>query len=187
MRTKILCLSLLLVGIFLLDSVMGGLTVSMGRVDLGALEKKKVCGLCVYSTLPTKATFTVEYSDNLEKFVKKIYPNNFELEPIDCPPEPQERRECIQRECQNPDSKSAKVICTEFEGPFELSFSSKVQEHRGSVRAVVEVGAATIVEPLDFVVYYKPFNALVIVAALALVVAVAIAVLKWRGSLARKR
>lgn len=157
--------------LLLFNLAFGGVVSYIGKVELKPFERKKVCGICIYSTLPKKGRFSVEYSDNLKKFVEAIYPNDFELEPINCPKEPKARRKCIDRECANPNSTSAKIVCTYFKGPFELSLFPKKVEYRGGVKSVEKVGAAVLVLPMDFVVVYTPFNAWIILIPSLLLIA----------------
>jgi hypothetical protein len=157
---------IILVFFLLIKIALGGLAVFTGSVELSPFEEKTVCGVCIYSTLPQKGRFTLEFSKDLEKFVSKIYPNDFELQPIQCPSEPEARRACISAECANPNSVSAKSVCVSFKGPFELALFPKKTEYRGAIRSVEKIGAAVIVLPVDFVVFYTPFNAWLIVIPL---------------------
>jgi len=168
-----LFLSFVLSFLFISNTVMAGVSVWKNAVELHPFETKTVCGLCVYSTSLSSGTFSIEYSENLEKFIKEIHPNNFELSPIDCPAEAEARRACIDAKCANPDSISAKTVCIEFKGPFELSFFPEKQEIYGTIRSVEKVGSATLVLPVDFVVYYTPFNAWLIVIPVVIIVVVA--------------
>ena len=148
--------------IFLLNFVIsisfGGISISSNIIELKALENKKFCGICVYSTLTEKSIFTIEYSENFKKFIKKVEPNNFELEPIECPKDPEERRKCILEECLNPSSKSAKFICIEFEGPLEFSFYPQRMEYKGYFKSLEKAGNIVIALPIDFTVYYTPLS-----------------------------
>jgi hypothetical protein len=172
MRKLIFCIVFSLFLAIFVKEAYAGLFVSQGSVDLKSFEKKTLCGVCAYSTLPSNGVFHVEYSDEFTKFVEKVYPIDFELEPIKCPSEPEPRRACIRDECSSKNSTSAKVVCTDFYGPFELSFNPEKMEYRGAVRGVAKVGAAVIVEPLDFIVYYTPFNAWILVIVIVVIIAV---------------
>jgi hypothetical protein len=157
---------IILVFFLLIKIAFGGLAVFTGSVELSPFEEKTVCGVCIYSTLPQKGRFTLEFSKDLEKFVSRIYPNDFELQPIQCPSEPEARRACINAECSNPNSVSAKTVCVSFKGPFELALFPKKTEYRGAIRSVEKVGASVFVLPVDFIVYYTPFNAWFIIIPL---------------------
>jgi hypothetical protein len=179
-------MSLVVLTFFLLvNTAFGGLAIFKGNVELFPFEKKTVCGVCIYSTLPQKGRFSLEFSENLKKFVEKIYPNDFELQPIECPMEPEPRRACINTECSNPNSTSSKLICVDFKGPFELSLFPKRTEYRGAVRGVEKVGASVLVIPTDFIVYYTPFNAWLI-GIPVVIVCISIGILLMRKRKLRK-
>jgi hypothetical protein len=165
----VLGVSIFLVFFLLIKIAFGGLAVFTGSAELSPFEKKTVCGVCIYSTLTQKGRFTLEFSKDLEKFVSRIYPNDFELQPIQCPSEPEARRACINVECSKPNSTSAKLICVDFKGPFELALFPKKTEYRGAIRSVEKVGASVLVLPTDFIIYYTPFNAWLIIIPVVIV------------------
>jgi hypothetical protein len=187
MKIALIITFIILVFFFLIKVAFGGLAVFAGNVELSPLEKKTVCGICIYSTQLQKGRFTLEFSKDLQKFVSRIYPNDFELQPIQCPSEPEARRACINAECSNPNSTSAKLVCIDFKGPFELALFPKKTEYRGAIRSVEKVGASVLVLPTDFIVYYTPFNAWLIIIPVAVIVCLLTGILLIKKKLRKKK
>jgi len=144
-----------------------GLSIPEGSIELKAMDKKKVCNIaCVFSVYENPATYKLGFSDNLNKFVDKIEPDTFTLSGFDCPAESVARRNCIRNLCYDPNSTSTAMPCIYFSGPSELSFETcdgipcnpQKQRYVGAIKAMGTIGAATTVEPLDFIIYYTPIS-----------------------------
>ena len=179
----------LLVVLLLFPRVDAGIGLFEGFVKLKPFQKVKTCGLIVYNAIPTRAHFTVQYTDEIQKFVEKIEPNEFYLDPVNCTGSGQEKRNCIMRECKNPESTSCRVVCTTFKGPFELEWNPKERLYPGAVRAVIRVRATELVEVAPFQVSYTPFSMKVFVAIITttIVVIVIISFLLYKKFKKRKK
>jgi len=181
---KILIFTLIFALVLLNFSVItnAGLMVQEGSIEIKAMEKKKVCGIsCVFSVYENPSTYSFVISDSLNKFVDKIEPNTFTLTGIQCPNEPEERRRCIADLCNDPNSTSTKMPCIYFNGPSEFSFDlcngipcgPQSQKYEGSIRVIGTIGAATVVEPLAFIVHYTPISGWpILIGAIILVIVV---------------
>jgi len=158
------------------DVAFAGLSVSQNYIFLKAGETKTDCSLFVYSTLDRKAQFHVTYP-NLGNFVEKIEPNDFYLDPIVCPKEPEARRKCIREICEAKNGTSCEIVCTTFKGPFYikpcitelfsvnkslpgcgLSFGEKQIEIKGGVSDIVKIGSSSFSESFDYIVYYSKYD-----------------------------
>ena len=168
-------------------TVEAGLMVGEGSVTLVPFEKKKMCGgVCVYSTVDyTTTTYSVAVSEDLEKFVDRIEPQDFTLIGINCPWESEPRRECIRNLCSQESTESTQTVCIYFSAPLEFAFemenglpvAPKEREYGGGIRAIGKVGAATMVEPLSFSVFYTPFNGWLIIEVIIILVVIIVIIL----------
>ncbi len=182
MQRLLITLIFIIVLLNLSVTVQAGLMVGEGSVTLKPFEKKMVCGgACVYSTVDyTTTTYSVAVSKELERFVDKIEPQDFTLIGIDCPKEAEPRRKCIRDLCSQEKTESTQTLCIYFNAPLEFALDTdngipiapKEKEYKGGIRAIGKVGAATIVEPLAFYVYYTPFNGWIVVGVIIVVVIV---------------
>lgn len=167
----------LIISIFVVpDIVPAGLLLTGQTVTLKAGERVTTCDVYIYSTLDRKSTFKVNFP-HLEQFVEKIEPNDFTLEPIDCPSEEAARIKCRDELCADPNSTSCKRVCATFVGPMEIwscfteifseeksipgcgfSFSPKQIRIEGGVNDVIKIGAGALSEAGDFYVKYTPYD-----------------------------
>lgn len=141
-----------------------GLMVVKGSVELKALDSIEVCdAACVFSTYSSPITCRVEGSKEISRFLESQESFQLTENILDCPSEPEARRECIASNCSLTSNK-ARLVCLKFKGPLEFTFKPSLEvypekvEYRGALRAVCQVGAATTVEPLDFFVIFYPLN-----------------------------
>ena len=182
-----------------LSTVQAGLMVGEGSINLKPFDKKMICGgACVFSTVNyTTTTYSVAVSEEIERFIDRIEPQDFTLVGIDCPAESEPRRDCIKNLCSQEKTESTQTLCIYFDAPLEFALETdsgiptepKEKEYRGAIRAVGRVGAATIVEPLSFSVYYTPFNGWIIVVIIVIlaVIVVCLLIIKLKYKKKRKK
>jgi len=198
---KFLLISAIICMFVIQNIVSAGLLLISQAVTLKAGERVTTCDVYIYSTLESEANFKVNFP-HLEKFVEKIEPNDFTLEPIDCPREEQARTKCRDRLCADPNSTSCKQVCVTFVGPMEIwpcfteafsedksipgcgfSFSPEKIMIEGGVNDVVKIGAGFISEGGDFNVYYTPYDLMFptkIIILLIVISVIAYFIHKWR-------
>lgn len=196
MRFKVL-FSVLLVSLLFVNfsvPVKAAIMLGEGSINLKAGDKKAIDGImCIFSENVKDATYTIAFTKNLEKFVEKIEPNGFTLPTVECDGSGAEKRACVAQLCNNPDSNSTRMPTVYFSGPFGLSFdfckkrtklwhlegeithpcfgihSPKPQKYQGGIRNIGKVGEATIVEPIDFIIHFYPYNGWIIVEVVVIV------------------
>ena len=191
-----------IISIFLIPNIVSaGLLLHSQSIKIKAGERKTVCDVYVFSTLEDKSTFSVNFP-HLEKFIEKIEPTSFELQPIDCPKERDARIKCRDEECANPNSTSCKRVCVTFKGPIEIlpcftemfsenkskpgcgvSFSPEKIKLEGGVSSVGKIGAGAVSEALDFYIHYIPYDLMPLTKKIIVVVVVAViiyAIYRWK-------
>ncbi|MEM5834815.1 MAG: hypothetical protein QXQ69_03140 [Candidatus Aenigmatarchaeota archaeon] len=141
-----------------------GLMVVKGSLQLKPLDSIEVCdAACVFSTYSSPISCRVEGSKEINKFLEPLESFQLTENILDCPSEPEARRECIASNCSLTSNK-ARLVCLKFKGPLEFTFKPSFElypekiEYRGAIKAVCQAGAATTVEPLDFWVNFYPLN-----------------------------
>jgi hypothetical protein len=171
-----------------------------GSIVLKAGERKSITGIaCIFSENPIDTTYTVEFSENLKKFVDRIEPQGFTIPPVECTGSGAEKRVCIAKLCNDPNSTSTRMIRVFFSGPPEFSFDfcdglpclgfyGKKVYYEGGLKAVGQVGAARTVEVTAFYVHFYPYNGwlTVIATGFILIFVVCIVITKKRKSKRRK-
>lgn len=153
-----------------------GIGLFEGSVELTALQTKTTCNLMVYSTIDGENLFHIEYSGDISKFVSKIEPNDFYLKKIECPSNDQERRDCITKLCQEGQDDYCRIICTTFNGPFELSLNPQPTRYNSGIRDVITANKATIVDALPFVVLYTPYDMKIVIGFVAVIIVIIAAI-----------
>ncbi|MFH7861003.1 MAG: hypothetical protein QW602_03335 [Candidatus Aenigmatarchaeota archaeon] len=156
-----------------------GLMVVKGSVELKALDSIEICdAACVFSTYSSPISCRVEGSKEISRFLEPQEPFQLTENILDCPSEPEGRRECIASNCSLT-SNQARLVCLKFKGPIEFTFKPSFElypekvEYRGAIKAVCQVGAATTVEPIDFWVNFYPLNTFpLVLGAIMLIVLV---------------
>ena len=154
-----------------------GIGLFEGSVTLTALQTKTNCNLMVYSTIEGNNLFHIEYTEDINKFVSKIEPNDFYLKKIECPSDGQDRRDCITKLCQDGKDEYCRVICTTFNGPFELSMNPEPTRYNSGIRDVIKAGQATIVDALPFVVFYTPYDMKIVIGFAVVIIVVIVAII----------
>lgn len=173
----------------LLVPAQAGIMMGEGSVVLKAGEKKSILGIaCIFSENPVNTTYTVEFSENLKKFIDRIEPQDFTIPTVECSGGGAEKRACIAKLCNDPNSTSTRMIKVFFSGPSEFSFDfcdglpclgfyGKKVYHEGGLRAVGRVGAARTVEVTAFYVHFYPYNGwlmVIVLSSILLIVTVVI-------------
>ena len=180
-----------------LSTVQAGLMIGEGSINLKPFEKRMICGgACVFSTVDyTTTTYSVAISEEIEKFIDRIEPQDFTLKGIDCPAESEPRRNCIKNLCSQEKTESTQTLCIYFNAPLEFAFETdngvptepNEKEYRGAIRAIGKVGAATIVEPLSFSVYYTPFNGWIVIGVIVILIVIVTSLLIIKLKYKKKR
>lgn len=173
---KIFLLSFMFIYFFLILDVKAGLMTFEESIVLNAGDKKKRVGMgCVWT--PVDASYKVELSDNLDKFVDFIEPDRVDLVAIDCPQEPEPRRACIKDQCFI-GTDSARLYTIYFSAPNEIvfdmenglpylkfiesfpwvDFKSKEQKYEGGLRTIKRQGSAVGTEVRPFTIFFSPLN-----------------------------
>jgi hypothetical protein len=172
----------------LMPRVYAGIGLFEGSVELTVLQTQTKCNLMVYSTIDGSNLFHIEYSGDIAKFVSKIEPNDFYLKKIECPSNDQERRDCITKLCQEGQDDYCRIICTTFQGPFELSLNPQSTRYNSGIRDVITANKATIVDALPFVVLYTPYDMKIVIGfAVVIIVIISAIVFVNRGRFKKKK
>jgi len=146
-----------------------GISLGKGAITLSAGQSEEVCDIWIYAT-QEGGTYYVETTGELELLTTDITPNNFALDPIDCPQETGARRNCIAQTCLSVDQSSCKVVCVEFTAPMLIEWNPQQVTYSGGILNNIKVGAATIKEPYAFSVRVNPMDMKPIVGGIAVVI-----------------
>lgn len=169
-----LILAFLLSLIVLAGSVQAGISLGKGAVTVQSGETFEMCDVWIYAT-QAGGSYTVSTTGDLEPFTVSIEPNDFTLEPIDCPKESTQRRLCIAEECLAESSDACKIVCVKFTAP--LVMGGEKVKYEGSILNSIRVGAATIKEPYIFDVYVEPADMTGIITGIVVVIIIVIILL----------
>ncbi len=157
MKGFLLVLILLGVFIFSAQPVHAGISLGEGAITLSAGQTKEVCDVWIYAT-QGGGTYHVSTTGELEPLTTEITPNEFTLEPIDCPAETDARRVCITQTCLSGDQSSCKIVCVKFTAPMLIEWNPEKVKYTGSILDTIKMGVATIKEPYEFSVYVEPMD-----------------------------
>ena len=189
---KYILFSIIISIFFILNIVSAGLLLTTQTVRLKAGERRTKCDVYVYSALDRVTTFRVNVP-HLEGFVEKIEPNDFTLEPIDCPREKEARIKCRDEECNKPNSTSCRQVCVTFVGPMEIwpcfteifaenksipgcgfSFFPKTITIEGGVNDLYKIGSGAVSEAGDFYIHYTPYDLMPATKIILVVIVIAV-------------
>jgi len=176
--SKIIIKSILLIIFFSLISfpkAEAGMWITKNVVELSPFKEQTVC-LNIYQGVQVRSQHTISLSENLKVFVKQIAPNDFYLEGLPCPSNPEERRECLKQLCLERNETYCRTVCITLKGPFNplacitdlftanksklcpFAWNPQYVEFEGGIRDVAKAGASSIGVVYNFKVYYKPYD-----------------------------
>ena len=185
MRRGILVLIFSLSLIFLVEPVHAGVSLGTGGITISAGQSVEVCDVWIYAT-QEGGTYNVETTGDLQSMTTSITPNDFTLDPIECPGETSARRACISQLCMSEDQSSCKVVCLTFTAPTLIEWNPQNVVYDGAILNSIKIGAATIKEPYEFSIHVKPMDMKPIAFAIAVAVVIIVVLLvllmmrKWK-------
>lgn len=171
MKKIILILILSLSLVLSSQSAHAGVSLGEGGITLPAGQSQEVCDIWIYAT-QEGGTYHIGTTGDLEPLTVSITPNDFTLDPIDCPQNTQARRACISETCLSEDQSSCKIVCVKFTAPMLIEWDPEKVVYSGGILNSIKIGAATIKEPYSFSVHVNPMDMKPIVAGIVVVVVV---------------
>ncbi|NIO19436.1 MAG: hypothetical protein GTN76_01475 [Candidatus Aenigmarchaeota archaeon] len=153
-----------------------GISLGKGGITLSAGETTEMCDIWIYAT-QEGGTYHVSTTGDLEPLTAEVTPNDFTLDPIDCPQETQARRACITQTCLSDDSSSCKVVCIKFTAPTLIEWNPEKVIYSGGILNSIKIGAATINEPYTFSVHVNPMDIKPIVTGVVVVIIIIVILL----------
>ncbi len=175
MKRGLLILILSISLIFLVKPVQAGISLGTGGITLSAGETREVCDVWIYAA-QEGGTYHVETTGDLKPLTVSITPNDFTLNPVDCPQETDARRACISQTCLSSDQSSCKVVCVKFTAPTLIEWDPQKVKYDGAILNSIKIGAATIKEPYEFSVHVNPMDMKPIVAGVVVLIIVVIVI-----------
>lgn len=140
--------------LLLMGHAQAGISLGRGAITLTAGQTEDFCDVWIYAT-QAGGVYTVETTGDLKPLTVSITPNDFALEPIDCPEETVARRTCIAETCLSGSQNSCKIVCIKFTAPFIMGWNNEKVKYEGSILNSIKIGAATVKEPYQFAVYVE--------------------------------
>jgi hypothetical protein len=173
---------------FLAVPVQAGISLGKGGITLNAGETEEVCDVWIYAT-QGGGNYHVETTGGIIPLTAGISPNDFTLEPIQCPEESNARRACITDLCLSGNKESCKVVCVTFTAPFLMDMNPQEVIYDGAILNSIKIGVATIKEPYSFSVHVRPLDAkpLVLGIILAAIIIMVIAVFAKKRGRSKKK
>ena len=153
-----------------------GISVGTSGITLSAGESMEVCDIWIYAT-QEGGTYHVSTTGDLVPLTVSVIPNEFALDPVDCPQETNARRVCIAEACTSGDGSSCKTVCVKFTAPMLIEWNPEKVVYDGSVLNSIRISAATINEPYVFSVHVNPMDMKPLVTGIVVVIIVIVAVL----------
>lgn len=166
MRKGIMLLIFSLSLIFLVQPAQAGVSLGTGGITISAGQSVELCDIWIYATQEGGA-YHVETTGDLQPMTTSITPNDFTLDPIECPQETSARRACISELCLSEDQSSCKKVCIKFTAPTLIEWNPQKVVYDGAILNSIKIGAATIKEPYEFSVHVNPMDMKPIALALA--------------------
>ena len=174
-RSSIAIFSFLL--IFLIaQPAQAGISLGKGGITMSAGETTEVCDIWIYAT-QEGGTYHIDTTNELKPLTVSITPNDFTLDPIDCPQETQARRACISQACLSGEQSSCRTVCIKFTAPVLMEWNPEKVVYNGGILNSIKVGAATINEPYVFSVHVNPMDMKPVVAGVAVVIVIIVLLL----------
>lgn len=172
MKRIVLAIILLFSLIFLaVKPAEAGISVGTSGITLSAGESMEVCDIWVYAT-QEGGTYHVSTTGDLQPLTVSVTPNEFALDPVDCPEGTDARRACIAEACTSGDGSLCKTVCMKFTAPMLIEWDPQKVVYDGSVLNSIKVGAARINEPYAFSVHVNPMDMKPIVTGIVVVIIV---------------
>jgi len=153
-----------------------GISLGKGGITLASGQTAEMCDVWIYGT-QEGGTYHVETTGDLEPLTTAITPNDFTLDPIQCPEEKTARRACVTEKCLSGNQSSCKVVCVKFTAPLLFQFSPENAVYTGSILNSIRIGAATVKEPYEFSVHVEPIDMNSVVFAIAVAIIIVILIL----------
>jgi|GEM_PF-1913013 len=164
-----------------------GISIGEGGITLSAGETYDMCDVWIYAT-QEGGTYHVDTTVDLKPLTLEITPNDFSLDPIDCPSESRARRECITNTCMSEDQNSCERVCIKFAAPSIMGWDTEKVIYTGSILNSIKIGAATINEPYQFSVHVTPMDIKpMLIGAVVMVIIIIVILLIVFAKRGRKR
>jgi hypothetical protein len=165
-----------LILMFLAVPVNAGISLGTGGITVPAGQTEEMCDVWIFAT-QDGGKYHVDTTGDLKDYTVEVTPNDFELDPIDCPDESFARRACIESICRSSDQNSCKKVCVKFNSPSLMEWNPTKVVLTGAIVNEMKIGAATVKEPYQFSLHVEPMDLKpVFVAVIALIIVVVIAV-----------
>ena len=174
-RILIIALSFLLL-LSVVKPVEAGISLGKGAIMLKAGESGEMCDVWIYAS-QEGGTYQVSTTGDLVPLTTGVTPNDFALDPIDCPREEGTRRACIADTCLSGNGSSCKIVCVQFTAPMLIEWEPEEVIYSGAILNNIRISAAAISEPFAFSVHVNPMDMKPLVTGIAVAVIVIVAVL----------
>jgi hypothetical protein len=170
----------LFLSLMLAYSASAGISIGKGSIIMPSGHSAEFCDLWIYAT-QEGGTYHVETTGNLSQIMTGAVPNDFRLDPIECPQDGQLRRACIAELCNSGTAPSCKIVCVKFTAPLILEWEPSRIEYTGGILNKISIGAASISEPYKFSVFVDPMDVKPIaLGSAAVIIIVLLAVFLWK-------
>jgi hypothetical protein len=171
---------------FLVKPAEAGISLGEGGVTLSPGQTYEMCDVWIYAT-QEGGTYHVDTTGDLKPLTLEITPNDFSLDPIDCPQESKARRECIAETCMSEDQNSCEKVCITFAAPSIMNWNTENVVYTGGILNSIKIGAATINEPYEFSIYVTPMDMRPLVIGAVIVIVIIVILLIVFAKRLRKR
>jgi ABC-type antimicrobial peptide transport system permease subunit len=189
MKSYILALAFIFSLTLSLGTAQAGISLGTGGITLNAGESMELCDTWIYA-VQEGGTYHVETTGDIKPLTSNIYPNDFTLDPIDCPAESEARTACLADLCMHGDGSSCKIVCMTFTAPLLMDWSQERVEYSGGILNSMKIGVATVNEPFEFSVFVIPMSMGTVVtwvAAVIIIIIIIIALLLFRRKGKRRK
>lgn len=176
----VLSLTILMGCLLFAQNSEAGIVTFSNDVHLEPFSSVERCDYGLYATSKLNGTYSLNFSDNLQPFIKSITPTSVGLLSIDfydAPQDPSSRKTFVYDACQKRKELICQMVCVEFQGlgfkniSWDLSGSTE-QKVVGQIFSVTKISQLTGKEVLEFDVYYTSFDGKIIIGLIVLVVVV---------------
>lgn len=186
MKKPMLVLTLSVLLVFSVQSAQAGISLGKGGITLQAGQSEEMCDIWIYAT-QGGGTYNVETTGDLKPLTVSVTPNDFTLDPIDCPEESGARRACISELCMSNDQSSCRIVCVRFTAPMLIEWSPQKVIYDGAILNTMKIGAATIKEPYTFSVHVNPMDMKPIVTLIVVIIIILVIAVLFMKKLRKKR
>ena len=186
MKNIILILIFSVMLLFLANPASAGISLGSGGITMPAGQSQEMCDVWIFAT-QEGGKYHVETTGDLQSMTVEITPNDFTLDPIDCPQDSTARRACIENICISTDQSSCKKICVKFTSPSLIEWEPKKVVYTGAIVNSVKIGAATLKEPYQFSVHVEPMDLKPLVTVVVVFIIAVVAVVAVLANKRRKK